>query len=152
MDTLEGVLEFATVLSSAGISVRVVNNKNGVDDSNWDHLTTIQDVMKKMKKVQYKRWTPLGTSLYHKILEPLIIKKAKSGTLKKPVIVITITDGKVCHIYLCLFKQVILTSSDVGQQRKGWIRTARKHSQMRKRVAQTWISTSVDGIPYFARR
>lgn len=100
-DTLEGVLEFATILSCVGISVRVVN-ENRVDDSNWDHLKTVKEVKKKMKKVRYKGWTPLGTSLYRKILSPLIIKKAEARKLKKPVIVIIITDGKVCYVCLSL--------------------------------------------------
>jgi hypothetical protein len=91
-DTLERVLKFATLLSSAGISVRVLN---GGDDSSWNGLTRVSDVMKKMSKVHYGGWTRIGDELWHKILTPLVIKKAKKGELKRPLMVIIITDGEV---------------------------------------------------------
>ncbi|KAN0098672.1 hypothetical protein V8E51_014335 [Hyaloscypha variabilis] len=92
-DTLKRVAEFATILSSNGISVRMLNS-NRDEDGTWDHLSTVNDVTHKMKKFSYAPGTPLGTRLWSKILEPLIIRKASSGKLKKPVVVILITDGE----------------------------------------------------------
>lgn len=41
--------------------------------------------------------TPLGTSLDQKILQPLLLGPARSNALRKPLLVIAITDGK--HIF-----------------------------------------------------
>lgn len=38
--------------------------------------------------------TPLGTMLDRKILRPFVLGPAKSNALRKPVLVITITDGE----------------------------------------------------------
>jgi Mg-chelatase subunit ChlD len=95
-DTLGRVAKFATILNSSGISIRMLNynhDENGI----WDHLSTVDDVIRKMDKVSYTGGTPLGTRLWSKILKPLIIDKASSGELKKPVIVIVITDGEASH-------------------------------------------------------
>jgi hypothetical protein len=37
--------------------------------------------------------TPIGASLRDKILRPLVLGKALSGTLTKPVLVLVLTDG-----------------------------------------------------------
>ena len=37
--------------------------------------------------------TPLGTSLQKKVLEPLVLSPAKHGSLRKPVLIVIITDG-----------------------------------------------------------
>ena len=38
--------------------------------------------------------TPLGTNLDRKVLGPLVVGPARSSQLRKPVLVITITDGE----------------------------------------------------------
>lgn len=95
-DTLGRVAKFATILSSGGISIRILNH-HGDNNGTWDHLSTVKDVIHKMDKVSYAGSTPLGTRLWHKILKPLIIDKASSGRLKKPVVVAIITDGEASH-------------------------------------------------------
>ena len=46
--------------------------------------------------------TPLGTSLDHKIIQPLLLGPARSRALQKPLLVIAITDGEVStHMALC---------------------------------------------------
>jgi hypothetical protein len=95
-DTLGRVAKFATILSSSGISIRMLNYK-GDGNGSWDHLSTVDDVIRKMDKVWYIGGTPLGTRLWEKILGPLIIDKASLGKLEKPVIVVIITDGEASH-------------------------------------------------------
>jgi hypothetical protein len=95
-DTLKRVLKFATVLSPEGISVRLINDNRRNDDSKWNGLKTVDDVMRKVNKVDYKSGTPLGTSLYSKVLSPLVMDKARAGKLQKPVMVVILTDGEVC--------------------------------------------------------
>ncbi|KAI9768205.1 MAG: hypothetical protein M1840_005035 [Geoglossum simile] len=45
-------------------------------------------------RVAFSGLTPLGTKLREKILDPLVLTPAKQRQLKKPVLVITITDGQ----------------------------------------------------------
>lgn len=93
-DTLGRVATFATILSPDGISVRMLNY-SGDELGLWDNLKTVADVKDRMDKIDYTGGTPLGTRLSSKILEPMILSKAKSGSLRKPVIVVIITDGEV---------------------------------------------------------
>ena len=92
-DTLGRVATFATILSPDGISIRILNY-DGDERGRWDNLRTVEDVKKRMKRVEYDGGTPLGTRLWSKVLEPMILNKAKSRELRKPVIVVIITDGE----------------------------------------------------------
>jgi hypothetical protein len=92
-DTLGRVATFATILSADGISVRILNYSGDVGGL-WDNLKTVEDVKNRMDRVTYHGGTPLGTILSSKVLEPMILTKAKYGSLKKPVIVVIITDGE----------------------------------------------------------
>jgi hypothetical protein len=92
-DTLRRVATLATILSPDGISVRTLHY-GGDMDGQWDNLKTAKDIENRMDKVVYDGNTPLGTILEKKILKPMILDKARHDLLKKPVIVIIITDGE----------------------------------------------------------
>jgi len=47
-----------------------------------------------MRGVQFKGLTPMGTSLRKKVIDEIVLQKAASGQLRKPVLVIAITDGQ----------------------------------------------------------
>lgn len=44
-------------------------------------------------KTKYDGGTPLGTALEAKILRPMLLEPAQRGTLRKPLLVIVVTDG-----------------------------------------------------------
>jgi hypothetical protein len=67
---------------------------------NFDHLTTVKSITEKLEKIQCTGDTKLGTILGKKIITPMILEKAGTGILKKPVIVVIITDGKVSLLLL----------------------------------------------------
>jgi hypothetical protein len=92
-DTLGHVATLATTLSLDGISVRTLHY-DGDMDGQWDNLQTAEDIKIRMDKVVCDGRTPLGTILSRKVLEPMVLNKARHGLLKKPVIVIIITDGE----------------------------------------------------------
>ena len=50
--------------------------------------------MEFIKKAKFNGGTPLGTMLDRKILQPMLLKPARSNSLKKPLLVIVITDGE----------------------------------------------------------
>jgi hypothetical protein len=45
-------------------------------------------------QIKFTGTTPLGTSLDRKVLQPLVVGPARSQQLRKPVLVIAITDGQ----------------------------------------------------------
>ncbi|RPB26889.1 hypothetical protein L211DRAFT_847033 [Terfezia boudieri ATCC MYA-4762] len=46
----------------------------------------------------FEGWTEIGEALYHKVVEPLILKPARRGALAKPWIVMIITEGEFSHV------------------------------------------------------
>jgi hypothetical protein len=92
-DTLRRVATFATILSPDGISVRMLNY-GGDERGLWDNLKTVEDISSRMNRIVYEGRTPLGTRLWSKVLEPMILSEANGGSLRKPVIVVIITDGE----------------------------------------------------------
>jgi len=93
-ETLKRVAKFATVLSEDGISIRFLNY-DGDNNSEFDNLAKVKDIDKKFARIQCVGSTKLGTILNNKIVEPMILSKAREKTLRKPVIVVIITDGEV---------------------------------------------------------
>lgn len=102
--TLKRLATIANVFTPKGISLRFLNydKDNGGD---FDALSA-EDIEKKFNTVEYKSGSQLGTRLKEKIITP-ILKKAQRGELKKPIIVMLITDGKVSRfnysypVYIC---------------------------------------------------
>ncbi|WVQ80960.1 hypothetical protein IAT38_003067 [Cryptococcus sp. DSM 104549] len=71
-----------------GIQVRMLNSRvegNGI--------TNEQGALQLINQIKFSGLTPLGTSLWQKVLQPLVLAPAAQGRLQKPVVVITITDG-----------------------------------------------------------
>lgn len=71
-----------------GIQVRFMNS-----NVQGNNITNEQQAMQLLQQVKFSGLTPLGTNLWNKILQPLVLGPARSGQLQKPVVVITITDG-----------------------------------------------------------
>ncbi|CDR48632.1 RHTO0S19e01178g1_1 [Rhodotorula toruloides] len=78
----------AGLFDSDGIEVRWLNSKK-----EGNGFTTEAQVVELIGRVKWDRATPLGTAMKHKILEPLVYKKIKKNALKKPLLIISVTDG-----------------------------------------------------------
>jgi hypothetical protein len=52
-------------------------------DGQWDNLQTAEDIKIRMDKVVCDGFTPLGTILSKKVLNPMVLDKARHGLLKK---------------------------------------------------------------------
>ncbi|OCL09002.1 hypothetical protein AOQ84DRAFT_272414, partial [Glonium stellatum] len=92
-ETLKRVAAFATILSDYGISVRFLNYDEDCNGE-FDNLTKLRDIEKKLGRVPCGGDTRLGTVLKDKILKPMVLSKARRDMLKKPIIVVIITDGE----------------------------------------------------------
>ncbi|KAI8810946.1 hypothetical protein BJ742DRAFT_164320 [Cladochytrium replicatum] len=83
------VTEIAVLFDDDGISVRFINSPASLDNCKSESQITFL-----FSKVEYKYGTQLGTRLASRILEPMVTTPAYAGKLKKPVLIITITDGE----------------------------------------------------------
>ncbi|GAA6024040.1 hypothetical protein JCM10207_004498 [Rhodosporidiobolus poonsookiae] len=85
---IQRVAYAASLFDDDGIEVRFMNSRvegNGIK--------TDADVMQLVNNVRFSGLTPLGTALDQKVLQPLILQPARQNALKKPVVVIAVTDG-----------------------------------------------------------
>lgn len=81
---------FATSLfDEDGIQVRFMNSP---DQGNG--IRNEQQVNEMIGRTRFSGLTPMGRELQNKILGPLVLENARRGNLRKPVLVITITDGQ----------------------------------------------------------
>ncbi|KAL8935013.1 MAG: hypothetical protein Q9211_004927 [Gyalolechia sp. 1 TL-2023] len=88
-----------------GISIRFMNwqprrlqygeqpQPGEVTENMLDRVQTVQTLRYISDHIPFKGLTPLGTSLRERIVEPLVLGPARSGALRKPVLILTITDG-----------------------------------------------------------
>lgn len=96
---LERVAFAATLFDADGISVRFMNTDLAhVRDNNGrplqDGVANETQIETIMRGVQFKGLTPMGTSLRKKVIDEIVMSRAQSGQLRKPILVVTITDGQ----------------------------------------------------------
>ncbi|KAL8664616.1 MAG: hypothetical protein Q9202_002886 [Teloschistes flavicans] len=97
---MQSVVKVATIFDDDGISIRFLNDwysdpaMDGFDMRRLDGIRNRQMIDHVVDKIQYLGLTPLGTELRNKVIDPLVLGPARNGRLQKPVLVITITDGK----------------------------------------------------------
>ena len=86
----------AALFDDDGISVRFMNAVAFKGNpAMLDGLRTEQQVEGLLAQPKlFTGLTPLGTELKNQIIEPLVLGRARSGQLRKPVLIITITDGQ----------------------------------------------------------
>lgn len=86
---LSRVAYATSLFDDDGIQVRFMNSND-----HGDNIRSESQVESLVQRIQFKGLTPMGTSLKNKVLDPLVVAPARAGQLKKPVLVITITDGQ----------------------------------------------------------
>ncbi|CAK9785261.1 hypothetical protein CC85DRAFT_285346 [Cutaneotrichosporon oleaginosum] len=86
---LDRVAFASSLLDTDGFAMRFLNAKDAPSN-----VRDAQQARKIVDHLTFKYMTPLGSSLQDKVLRPLVVKPAQSGSLKKPVYVIVITDGE----------------------------------------------------------
>lgn len=85
----------ASLFDDDGIQVRFMNAAVvQVNPAMLNGIRTEQQVEALFAEVHYSGLTPLGTELKNQVIEPLVLGPARSGQLRKPVLIITITDGQ----------------------------------------------------------
>lgn len=79
----------ASLFDDDGVQVRFMN-----DPAQGNGIRNEQQVNELISRVRFTGLTPMGRELNKKILQPLVLGPARSGQLRKPVLVVTITDGQ----------------------------------------------------------
>jgi len=79
----------AGLFDDDGIEIRWLNSKK-----EGNGIKTEAAANELLGRIKFNRATPLGSSLRSKILEPLVYKKVKKHALKKPLLIVIITDGE----------------------------------------------------------
>lgn len=91
------VVNAAAMFDDDGISVRFMNPPlpaQPIPKEYLDGIANEEAVTRLLGMVSFSGRTPLGGELRAKVLQPLVLEKAKAGALRKPVLVITVTDGQ----------------------------------------------------------
>lgn len=96
---LSKVAYAASLFDNDGIQVRLMNctpkdMAHPPDPRQYNNIRTEEQVKALLDLHDFKGLTPMGTELRRKILDPLVVGPARAGALRKPVLVITITDGQ----------------------------------------------------------
>ncbi|KAK5078194.1 hypothetical protein LTR64_003400 [Lithohypha guttulata] len=79
----------AGLFDDDGIQVRFMNS---LEQGNG--IRSAQQVEELIGRIRFQGLTPMGRELQNKVLGPLVLSPAASGQLRKPVLVIIITDGQ----------------------------------------------------------
>lgn len=86
---LSRVAYATSLFDEDGIQVRFMNSP---DQGNG--IRNEQQVNEMIARTRFSGLTPMGRELQNKILGPLVLENARRGNLRKPVLIITITDGQ----------------------------------------------------------
>ncbi|KAF8542611.1 hypothetical protein BDD12DRAFT_658671, partial [Trichophaea hybrida] len=107
---VQRIARIAGAYNSTGIKIRFMNATN---DDNFNGITTEEKVDACLDAVQPNGWTPLGTKLFEKVIQPLVVQKAMKGELRGPVVVSVVTDGQPLGEDAETLKRTILATKNV---------------------------------------
>lgn len=89
---LNRVATAVSLFDEDGISIRFMNTN--LPQGIGDNIRSEQQVNELIANIKFAGLTPLGRELKRKVIDGLVIPKARSGQMQKPVLVITVTDGQ----------------------------------------------------------
>jgi hypothetical protein len=72
-----------------GLSMRFINAERG-----FEGISTSQQALDIIGHTEFVYDTNFATNLLNKVLEPMVVAKARTEKLGKPVLILSLTDGK----------------------------------------------------------
>ncbi|MCJ1396831.1 hypothetical protein MMC11_000021 [Xylographa trunciseda] len=85
----------ASLFDDDGLQVRFMNAAEAqIDPARLNGIRTEEQAEAIVMHARYRGLTPLGTQLRAQVIDPLVIQPARAGQLRKPVLIIVITDGQ----------------------------------------------------------
>lgn len=89
---LQRVAFAGTLFDEDGIDIRFMNEDLPIQQLSG--IRNDQQIGQIMSNKRYKGLTPFGTELRKKVIDQILIPRLNSGQMKKPLLVISITDGQ----------------------------------------------------------
>lgn len=89
---LERVAYASTLFDPDGISIRFMNTV--LPQGAGDHVRDARQISQIIDSIKFSGLTPMGKQLRAKVIDDIVLRDARQGALKKPVLVIAITDGQ----------------------------------------------------------
>jgi len=89
---LQRVAFAATLFDDDGISIRFMNSTPPVQMV--EHVKNDQQIDQLMQSVKFSGLTPMGTQLREKVIDGICLRALRSNQMRKPQLVICITDGQ----------------------------------------------------------
>ncbi|KEQ73940.1 hypothetical protein M436DRAFT_45301 [Aureobasidium namibiae CBS 147.97] len=89
---LERVATAATLFDDDGISVRFMNDNP--PQHMVEHIKNEQQIQQLVQGHKFSGLTPMGTELRKKVVDGIIVPAIRSRQMRKPILVITVTDGQ----------------------------------------------------------
>ncbi|KAI0394330.1 hypothetical protein F5Y17DRAFT_427993 [Xylariaceae sp. FL0594] len=86
---MKGIAKISCLFDPDGVAIRFLNHSE-----KFDSVTQEATIDRIVSRVSFSGGTQIGTQLKKKIIDPLVVKPAQAGRLKKPVLVIIVTDGE----------------------------------------------------------
>ncbi|KAL8839887.1 MAG: hypothetical protein Q9170_001567 [Blastenia crenularia] len=162
---LSQVVSAAMLFDDDGISIRFMNwqprrlqygeqpQYGEVTENMLDRIQTEQMLRYISDQIPFKGLTPLGTNLRQRILEPLVLGPARSGTLRKPVLILTITDGAPAgELPETIFDTIGHASSEIsGMARYGQHAISYQFAQVGDDSGAEKFLAKLDNDPSFGR-
>ncbi|KAJ8326755.1 hypothetical protein QVD99_005459 [Batrachochytrium dendrobatidis] len=81
--------QVATLFDDDGVQIRFMNS-----DVYGEGIRTAEHVQNLVQSIRFSGMTPLGTFFKAKVLDPIVVGPAMSGSLSKPVLAVIVTDGE----------------------------------------------------------
>ncbi|GAA6039352.1 hypothetical protein JCM8097_002812 [Rhodosporidiobolus ruineniae] len=79
----------AALFDQDGIQILLMNGHQ-----QGHNINNEQQASQLLSNIQFSGLTPFGTSLDQRVLQPFVVGPARAGALRKPVLVIGVTDGE----------------------------------------------------------
>ena len=112
---LSRAVHAAMLFDEDGISVRFMHKAY----KDFDNVKSEQELNDIMSHVEFKFNTPLGGQLRAQVLEPLVLEPARRGQLRKPVMVIVVTDGEpLGEPRSCVHDAILYASRELSRMPK----------------------------------
>lgn len=107
----------ASLFDDDGIQVRFMNAAAAqINPAMLNGIRTEEQAASLAEQAKYSGLTPLGTELRNQIIEPLVVGPARSGQLRKPILIITITDGQPAgELPNTLEKTIVYTGQELSR-------------------------------------
>ncbi|SCV67789.1 BQ2448_5400 [Microbotryum intermedium] len=104
------VTSAACLLDTDGLQIRFMHSQG-------QQINSEQAAVDLISRTKFNGNTPLGTELQRQVLGPLVVEPARRGALRKPVLVVILTDGEPSEPRDTLVRVLKSTESDLRQTR-----------------------------------